>query len=163
MLKVPKVNTTCTSDGEVGPQPGDLLEGAPGLPLPIKTSLLADVMRGLLYLHTRHPPVFHRDFDANILLLTSSDWWLSHASPEHLSICLPKQLMTAHRTVPDGHPFICSLHRQYLITDTVRLVALTHIPRTFVYMPPEAIDDGSLYGPRWTSLHSNILLSSSLF
>ena len=39
------------------------------------------------------------------------------------------------------------LHRQYLITDTIRLVALTRIPRTFVYMPPEAIDDGSSYGP----------------
>ena len=31
----------------------ELLESAPGLPLTLKRSLLADVARGLLYLHTR--------------------------------------------------------------------------------------------------------------
>ena len=30
----------------------ELLEGAPGLPLALKRSLLADVVRGLLYLHS---------------------------------------------------------------------------------------------------------------
>jgi len=33
-----------------------LLEGAPGLPLSLKRSLLTDVIRGLLYLHTHCPP-----------------------------------------------------------------------------------------------------------
>ena len=34
----------------------DLLETSPGLPLALKQSLLTDVARGLLYLHTRNPP-----------------------------------------------------------------------------------------------------------
>ena len=35
----------------------DLLEGAPGLPLALKRSLLSDVVRGLLYLHTLTLPL----------------------------------------------------------------------------------------------------------
>ena len=50
----------------------ELLEDAPGLPLALKRSLLADVARGLLYLHTRNPPVVHRDLTARNILLTSS-------------------------------------------------------------------------------------------
>ena len=34
--------------------------------------MLADVVRGLLYLHTRSPPVVHRDLSARNVLLTSS-------------------------------------------------------------------------------------------
>ena len=53
----------------------NLLEGAPGapgLPLVLKRSLLTDIARGLLYLHTRNPPVAHRDLTSNNVLLTSS-------------------------------------------------------------------------------------------
>ena len=50
----------------------DLLEGAPGLPLTLKRSLQADVARGMLYLHTRNPPVVHRDVSARNVLLTTS-------------------------------------------------------------------------------------------
>jgi len=50
----------------------ELLEGAPGLPLSLKRSLLADIVCGLLYLHTQHPPVVHRDLTSKNVLLTSS-------------------------------------------------------------------------------------------
>ena len=50
----------------------DLLETSPGLPLALKLSLLTDVSRGLLYLHTQDPLVVHRDLSARNILLTSS-------------------------------------------------------------------------------------------
>ena len=49
-----------------------LLETSPGLPLTLKRSLLTDVARGLLYLHTHNPPIVHRDLSARNVLLTSS-------------------------------------------------------------------------------------------
>ena len=50
----------------------NLLETSPGLPLALKQSLLTDVARGLVYLHTHNPPVVHRDLSARNVLLTSS-------------------------------------------------------------------------------------------
>ena len=40
------------------------------IPLPIKTSIAADVSYGLLYLHNRTPPIVHRDLTAPNVLLT---------------------------------------------------------------------------------------------
>ena len=94
----------------------DLLEGAPGLPLSLKRSLLADVIRGLLYLHTRHPPVVHQDLSARNVLLTSS------------LVAKISDLGNA-RTV--------NLRPGQLAR------TLTRIPGTFVYMPPEVFDEGS--------------------
>ena len=99
----------------------ELLEGAPGLPLALKRSLLADVARGLLYLHTRNPPVVHRDLSARNVLLTSSlVAKISDLGNARIVNLLPGQLA---RT-------------------------LTHVPGTMVYMPPEAFDDSPRYGPR---------------
>ena len=50
----------------------DLLESTPGLPLTLKQSVLVDIVQGLLYLHTRVPPIVHRDLTARNILLTSS-------------------------------------------------------------------------------------------
>ena len=50
----------------------DLLENVPNLPLTIKCSVLEDVASGLLYLHTRNPPVTHRDLTSRNVLPTSS-------------------------------------------------------------------------------------------
>ena len=98
-----------------------LLEGAPGLPLSLKRSLLTDVIRGLLYLHTRRHPVVHRDLSARNVLLTSS-------------------LMAKISDL--GNARIVNLRPGQLAR------TLTRIPGTFVYMPPEAFDDSSRYGPK---------------
>ena len=98
-----------------------LLDDAPGLPLPLKRSLLADVARGLLYLHTRNPPVVHRDLSAQNVLLTSS--------------------MVAKISDLGNARFVNLQPGQLART-------LTHLPGTMVYMPPEAFDQCSRYGPR---------------
>ena len=95
----------------------ELLESAPGLPLALKRSILADVVRGLLYLHTRDPPVVHRDLTSKNILLTSS--------------LLAKISDLGNARIVPGH-----LAR-----------SLTCMPGTGVYMPPEASQEGSQYGP----------------
>ena len=99
----------------------DLLETSPGLPLALKQSLLTDVARGLLYLHTRNPPVVHRDLSArNVLLTTSLVAKISDLGNARIVNLQPGQLA---RT-------------------------LTRVPGTHVYMPPESFDQHSRYGPR---------------
>ena len=99
----------------------DLLEGAPGLPLALKRSLLADVARGLLYLHTRDPPVVHRDLSARNVLLTSS---------------------LVAKISDLGNARIVNLQPGQLAR------TLSRLPGTMVYMPPEAFEEVSRYGPR---------------
>jgi len=99
----------------------DLLEGAPGLPLSLKRSLLADVIRGLIYLHTHSPPVIHRDLSATNVLLTSS---------------------LVAKISDLGNARIVNLRPRQLAR------TLTRIPGTLVYMPPEAFDDSLRYGPK---------------
>ena len=94
----------------------DLLEGAPGLPLALKRSLLTDVVRGLLCLHTRDPPIVHRDLSSRNVLLTSS--------------------LTAK---------ISDLGNARIVPDQLAR-AFTRMPGTMVYMPPEASHEGSRYG-----------------
>ena len=99
----------------------DLLESSPGLPLALKLSLLADVARGLLYIHTRDPPIVHRDLSARNVLLTSSlVAKISDLGNAHIVDLQPGQLA---RT-------------------------LTRVPGTFAYMPPESFDQHSQYGPK---------------
>ena len=99
----------------------ELLEDAPGLPLHLKRSLLADVARGLLYLHTRNPPVVHRDLSSRNVLLTSS---------------------LVAKTSDLGNARIVDLRPGQLAR------TLTRLPGTLSYMPPEALVEGSQYGPR---------------
>ena len=98
----------------------DLLEASPGLPLPLKQSLLADVARGLVYLHTRNPPIVHRDLSARNVLLTSS---------------------LVAKIGGLGNARIINLQPG-------QLARLTCIPGTLSYMPPEAFGDSPQYGPR---------------
>ena len=100
-----------------------LLETEPNLSLSVKLSLLRDVARGLVYLHTRNPPVVHRDLSARNVLLTSAMPMVAKISDlgnARIVNLLPGQLA---RT-------------------------LTCVPGTQVYMPPESFDEGSRYGPR---------------
>jgi len=99
----------------------DLLESTPSLPLPLKQSLLVDIVRGLLYLHTRNPPVVHRDLSARNVLLTSS---------------------LVAKVSDLGNARIVNLQPGQLAR------TLTRLPGTMAYMPPEAFDQHSQYGPR---------------
>ena len=99
----------------------DLLETSPGLPLALKQSLLADVARGLLYIHTRNTPIVHRDLSARNVLLTSS---------------------LVAKISDLGNARIVNLQSGQLAR------TLTRLPGTVSYMPPESFDGGSQYGPR---------------
>ena len=102
----------------------DLLEHNPDIPLSLKRSILADVARGLIYLHSRSPPVIHRDLSANNVLLNSA--------------------MVAK--ISDlGNARIVNFQPGQLAR------TLSRIPGATVYMPPEAFDTISKYGPRLDS------------
>ncbi len=96
----------------------DLLEHMPNLPLSLKRSVLEDVARGLLYLHDRHPPVIHRDLTSKNVLLTSS--------------------LVAK---------ITDMGNSRIVGPGQMARTLSKLPGTAVYMPPEAQDDTSRYGP----------------
>ena len=98
----------------------DLLEHNPDIPLSLKRSILANVARGLVYLHSRSPPVIHRDLSAKNVLLNSA--------------------MVAKIT-DLGNARIVSFQPGQLAR------TLSRIPGTTVYMPPEAFEASSKYGP----------------
>ena len=92
----------------------------PDIPLSLKMSILADVAKGLVYLHSRSPPVIHRDLSAkNVLLNSAIVAKISDLGNSRIVSFQPGQLA---RT-------------------------LSCIPGTMVYMPPEAFDATSKYGP----------------
>ena len=99
----------------------NLLETSPSLPLALKESLLTDVARGLLYLHTRNLPVVHRDLSARNVLLTSS---------------------LVAKISDLGNARIVNLQPGQLA------MTLTRVPGAQVYMPPESFDQHSRYGTR---------------
>ena len=76
--------------------------------------------RGLLYLHTRNPPVVHRDLSARNVLLTSS---------------------LVAKISDLGNARIVNLRPGQLAT-------LTRVPGTLSYMPPESFDEPPQYGPQ---------------
>ena len=47
-----------------------LLESSPVVPIGTKISIIKDVALGLRYLHTRNPPIIHRDLSSNNVLLS---------------------------------------------------------------------------------------------
>ena len=87
-----------------------LLEGDRALTHTLKQSLVADVARGLLYLHTRHPPIVHRGLSAcNVLLAPSLVAKIGDFGSSHIMN----------------------------LQDRIRL---NQMPRSLLYMPPEAFD-----------------------
>ena len=105
----------------------DLLEKKPKkenrIPLCIKRSILADVAKGLIYLHNHDPPVIHRDLSARNVLLNSS--------------------MQAK---------ISDLGNARIIDLRIAQKSMTRMPGAPTYMPPEASEgkpEG--YGPQLDS------------
>ena len=90
----------------------ELLEHNPNIPLSLKRSILADVARGLVYLHSHSPPVIHRDLSAKNVLLNSA--------------MVAKISDLGNACIVDFQP-----------GQLVR--TLSRIPRTMVYMPPWGI------------------------
>ena len=93
----------------------ELLERRPpvNISLALKRSVLADVARGLVYLHTYQPsPIIHRDLSAKNVLLTSS--------------MVAKISDLGNSRIVDFQP-----------DELVK--TLSKIPGTLVYMPPEAL------------------------
>lgn len=50
----------------------NLLESKPNIQLSVKCSILLDVSRGLVHLHSNEPPIVHRDLSSRNILLTAS-------------------------------------------------------------------------------------------
>ena len=98
----------------------NLLETVPNIPLALKRLMLEDVARGLLYLHSHNPQIIHRDLTAKNVLLTS-----------HL----------VSKLTDFGNSRIVNLQPGQLAR------TLSRLPGTLVYMPPEAFEASSRYGP----------------
>ena len=88
-----------------------LLENDPGISLGIKISIIKDVALGLRYLHTRDPPILHRDLSSNNVLISKG---------------------------MEGK--IGDLGTARLV-DPRRQSRMTKAPGTTDFMPPEALED----------------------
>jgi serine/threonine protein kinase len=97
----------------------DLLEQYPDISLHVKLSILHDVTKGLVFLHTRNPVIVHRDLTARNVLLDAA--------------------MTA-KIADLGNSRITNLRPGQLAGTMTK-----GIPGTLVYMPPEASTEH--YGP----------------
>lgn len=98
----------------------DLLEYVPNLSLNLKVSFLEGVSNGLVYLHSRQPPVVHRDLTSKNILLTSA---------------------LEAKITDMGNSRIISMQPGQLVR------TLSQLPGTLVYMPPEALSEAHRYGP----------------
>ena len=97
----------------------DTLAKIDDIPLFVKTSILQDVIRGLVYLHSQNPPIIHRDLTARNVLLNSA------------MVAKIADFGVARRIV-GGHI-------------SFGPIALTRVPGSNVYMPPEAFDENPTY------------------
>ena len=88
-----------------------LLENNPVVPIGTKISIIKDVALGLRYLHTRNPPIIHRDLSSNNVLLSKG---------------------------MEGK--IGDLGTARLV-DPSRQSRMTKAPGTVDFMPPEALED----------------------
>ena len=88
-----------------------LLEDNPVVPIGTKLSIIKDVALGLRYLHTRNPPIIHRDLSSNNVLLSKG---------------------------MEGK--IGDLGTTRLV-DPRRQSRMTQAPGTLDFMPPEALED----------------------
>ena len=98
---------------------GEFVETHKQIPDSIKASFLLDVCHGLVYLHSRNPPIIHRDLSAGNVLLTGD------AKAKIADLGASKFLKTS------------SSHWLAQV-QTVQ-------PGAFAYMPPEALKEAPVY------------------
>ena len=95
------------------------LEKESNLPLPLKISILTDVSRGLVHLHSRTPPIIHRDLTARNVLLDGSN-----------------------------KAKITDFGNSRLVDPKHLAKTMTRVPGTLHYMPPEALEANSKYSDK---------------
>ena len=94
-----------------------LVEKYAGIPLNVKLSILDEACLGLRYLHSRNPPIVHRDLTPNNILLGG------HLEAKITDLGVAKVIQTDNKT------------------------SMTKIPGTPDFMPPEALTKRPVYGP----------------
>ena len=101
----------------------------PTMPLSIKLGVLKDVSYGLQHLHTRKPPIVHRDLTASNVLVA-----------------------------PDMRAKIADLGVSRLLdVSPTQLSNVTACPGTLAYMPPEALRPKPVYDDRLDSFSFGVL------
>ena len=98
----------------------EILQRPCNLPFSPKESLLADVARGLVYLHSHNPPIVHWNLTARNVLVNFEPSLVAKICHVNIMNLLPGKLARNHKD----------------------------LPATTVYMPPEAFDEGSQCGPQ---------------
>ena len=93
-----------------------LVENHDNIPLNVKLNILNEVCLGLRYLHSRNPPIVHRDLTPNNILLSY------HLEAKITDLGVAKVMQT---------------------TDTK---TMTKAPGTTDFMPPECLADRPVYG-----------------
>ncbi|XP_065916768.1 probable serine/threonine-protein kinase drkD isoform X2 [Dysidea avara] len=94
-----------------------LVENYNNIPLHVKLSILDEVCLGLRYLHSRNPPIVHRDLTPNNILLGG------HLETKITDLGVAKVMQTDSK------------------------MTMTKIPGTPDFMPPEALTKRPVYGP----------------
>ena len=94
-----------------------LVENYTNIPLNVKLSILDEVCLGLRYLHSRNPPIVHRDLTPNNILLGG------HLEAKITDLGVAKVMQTDSK------------------------MTMTKIPGTPDFMPPEALTKRPVYGP----------------
>ena len=94
-----------------------LVENYANIPLSVKLSILDEVCLGLRYLHSRNPPIVHRDLTPNNILLGY------HLEAKITDLGVAKVMMSDNQKT------------------------MTKLPGTPDFMPPEALGIRPVYGP----------------
>ena len=95
----------------------DLVKKCVNIPLNVKLSILDDVCLGLRYLHSRNPPIVHRDLTPNNILLGC------HLEAKITDLGVAKVMRSDNQKT------------------------MTKLPGTPDFMPPEALSKKPVYGP----------------
>ena len=76
------------------------------IPFSLKLNMFYDIVKGLLCLHERRPPVIHRDLTARNILLNKSSMRAKIADYGNTLIFDPRKIVTLLRQIPDTVVFM---------------------------------------------------------